>query len=254
MWPGIRPATGWMAYLTSTPFDSSSSPSSRQACCAWATASPYPGTMITLDAYASWIAASSAETPRAWVAPPPADPTVPSPPPKPPTMMLMIERFIASAMSLVRMPPDAPTRAPEMIRTALCSTNPEAAAAMPVNEFRSEITTGMSAPPIGRTIVIPKTSAEAMITPRTSAAMPLSSVSASAASRISTAVPSTATTASTTVSGREPGKMIGLPLIRPWSLPDAMSEPENVTQPMAAPSTTKMEVEMLAPAPVPMRR
>ena len=169
-------------------------------------------------------------------------------------MMLMIERFIASAMSLVRMPPDAPTRAPEMIRTGLFRTKPAIAAAVPVNEFRSEITTGMSAPPIGRTIVIPKTSAEAMITPSTSAAAPLPSASVPAASRISTAVPTTATTASTTVSGREPGKMIGLPLIRPWSLPDAISEPENVTQPMAAPRTTKIEVETLAPPWVPMRR
>ena len=40
MCPGIRPATGWIAYFTSTPFDSRSSASSRTACWAWATARP----------------------------------------------------------------------------------------------------------------------------------------------------------------------------------------------------------------------
>ncbi len=40
MCPGIRPATGWMANFTSTPRFSSSSDSSRTACCACATAIP----------------------------------------------------------------------------------------------------------------------------------------------------------------------------------------------------------------------
>ena len=71
-------------------------------------------------------------------------------------MMFMIERFMASAMSLVRMPPEAPTRAPAMIRTGLSSTKPDIAAAVPVNEFSSEMTTGMSAPPMGSTMVTPK--------------------------------------------------------------------------------------------------
>ena len=71
-------------------------------------------------------------------------------------MMFMTERFIASAMSLVRIAPDAPTSAPAMIRTGLSMTKPAIATAVPVNEFRSEMTTGMSAPPIGRVIVTPK--------------------------------------------------------------------------------------------------
>ena len=73
-------------------------------------------------------------------------------------MMFSIERFMASAMSLVRIPPEAPTRAPAMIRTGLPMTKPAIAAAVPVNELSSEMTTGMSAPPIGRTIVTPKIS------------------------------------------------------------------------------------------------
>ena len=43
-----------------------------------------------------------------------------------------------------------------MIRTGLPSTKPAIAAAVPVNEFSRLMTTGMSAPPMGRTIVIPK--------------------------------------------------------------------------------------------------
>ncbi len=40
MWPGMRPATGWIAYFTVTPFSVSSSVSSFRACCARATARP----------------------------------------------------------------------------------------------------------------------------------------------------------------------------------------------------------------------
>ena len=74
-------------------------------------------------------------------------------------MMFRTERFIASAMSLVRIAPEAPTRAPAMIRTGLSMTKPAIATAVPVNEFSSEMTTGMSAPPIGSVIVTPKISA-----------------------------------------------------------------------------------------------
>ena len=40
-----------------------------------------------------------------------------------------------------------------------------------------------------------------------------------------------------------PGKKIGWPEMIPCSLPEAISEPEKVTEPMTAPSTTKMAVE-----------
>ena len=82
-------------------------------------------------------------------------------------MMLITERFIASAMSLVRIAPEAPTRAPAMIRTGLSRTKPAIATAVPVKLFRRLMTTGMSAPPIGRVIVTPKTSAAARITSMT---------------------------------------------------------------------------------------
>ena len=40
MWPGMRPATGWIAYFTVTPFSISLVASSLTACCARATARP----------------------------------------------------------------------------------------------------------------------------------------------------------------------------------------------------------------------
>ena len=75
----------------------------------------------------------------------------------------MTDRFMASAMSLVRIAPDAPTSAPAMIRTGLSMTKPAIATAVPVNEFSRLMTTGMSAPPIGSVIVTPKISAAARI-------------------------------------------------------------------------------------------
>jgi len=40
MCPGMRPATGWIAYFTSTPRSFKMLPSSATACCACATAMP----------------------------------------------------------------------------------------------------------------------------------------------------------------------------------------------------------------------
>ncbi len=51
----------------------------------------------------------------------------------------------------VRIRPLAPTNDPATIRTLLPIMNPVNAAAIPDNEFSKETTTGISAPPIGRT-------------------------------------------------------------------------------------------------------
>ncbi len=69
-----------------------------------------------------------------------------------------IERFIACPISIVSSVPDAPTSAPLTISTLEPSSKPVAAAARPVKAFSSEITTGMSAPPIGSTNSTPKSS------------------------------------------------------------------------------------------------
>ena len=71
----------------------------------------------------------------------------------------MIERFIALPINIVSRVPEAPTSAPATIRTLLWRTKPVAEAASPVNALSSEITTGMSAPPIGRTNMTPNTRA-----------------------------------------------------------------------------------------------
>ena len=49
----------------------------------------------------------------------------------------------------------------------------------------------------------------------------------------------TAIAASARVTSRPPGIRIGLPGMRPWSLPDAMSDPLNVIEPMMMSSTMK---------------
>ena len=77
-----------------------------------------------------------------------------------------------------------------MIRTGLPSTKPAIAAAVPVNEFRRLMTTGMSAPPMGRTIVTPKIRPARTTTPSRARVALLSRVSVPAAPRISAMVPS----------------------------------------------------------------
>ena len=55
--------------------------------------------------------------------------------------------------------PEAPTRVPAMISRLLLRVNPEAATASPVKELSREMSTGTSAPPMGRTKITPSTSA-----------------------------------------------------------------------------------------------
>ena len=85
------------------------------------------------------------------------------PPPKPPATMFGIERFMASAIRLVRIVPEAPTMMPPTISAVLSSAMPAAAADRPVSAFSSEITTGMSAPPIGSTTMLPSIAAATRI-------------------------------------------------------------------------------------------
>ncbi len=47
---------------------------------------------------------------------------------------------------------------------------------------------------------------------------------------------------------------MGLPGIRPWSLPEAMIEPVKVIEPMMMSSTMKMFVSMRTASPMPARR
>ena len=99
------------------------------------------------------------------------------------------------------------------------------AAAQPEYELSIEITTGMSAPPIGMIISTPSASATSVISQNT---MWLSVI--------------TKTTISATSSSPSPalitcrlGSMIGAPDIRPSSLRKAITEPVKVSAPMASP-------------------
>ena len=76
--------------------------------------------------------------------------------PNAPNRTFFIERFMARHISTERMNPENPSSVPAMMRTLLPSTKPVAAAASPAYELRSDITTGMSAAPIGITSSTPK--------------------------------------------------------------------------------------------------
>ncbi len=125
--------------------------------------------------------------------------------------------------------PDAPTSIPLTISTFECRTNPVAAAASPVNAFRSEITTGMSAPPIGSTNTTPNSAATRIAAARS---QKLTDAIAAAPSAIeprkSTAFPIC-----------WPGYVIGRPLIRSCSFPNATSEPANEIEPTSAEKTVE---------------
>ena len=66
----------------------------------------------------------------------------------------------------VRINPDAPTNDPATIRTEFPIMNPVKAAAIPESELSNETTTGMSAPPIGRTKAIPRNAESPMMPQR----------------------------------------------------------------------------------------
>ena len=140
------------------------------------------------------------------------------------------ERFIASAISLVRMAPAAPTSAPAMISGVLSSTNPAIATAVPVNALSSEMTTGMSAPPIGSVPSTPSASADE----HAAAAAP-----ATPPCRGRIGQPAGQRDQEQRRGSRQcpPRNVIGRPGIRPASLPAATTEPENVTPPMSRSST-----------------
>jgi len=66
---------------------------------------------------------------------------------------------MARAISCVSSVPAEPTTVPAMIIAAFCITKPSKATARPVKALYSEITTGISAPPIGSVISTPNSNA-----------------------------------------------------------------------------------------------
>ena len=64
---------------------------------------------------------------------------------------------MALHMMYDKIAPDEPTKAPTIVRRGLLSMNPSAQRAQPEYEFKTVITTGISAPPIALVKVTPKT-------------------------------------------------------------------------------------------------
>lgn len=137
-----------------------------------------------------------------------------------------MERFIAFAMRFVRIEPDAPTIMPATMSAVLSSARPIAAADNPVNALSREITTGMSAPPIGSTTIKPSTAAASSST--------IISTSASTPAITATAQP-TAASSSTMFNGCCSARsVIGRPGRISCSFPNAISEPQKEIEPMSA--------------------
>ena len=143
-----------------------------------------------------------------------------------------IERFIARPIIIVSSVPEAPTSAPLTISTFEPSSKPVAAAARPVNAFSSEITTGMSAPPIGSTKSTPNTSEPSTISTSShcfsapaTIAIPAATIAANSA-RFTTCWP---------------GYVIGRPWISSCSFANATIEPANEIEPISTASTIASE-------------
>ena len=146
--------------------------------------------------------------------------------------MFAIERFMATAISRVSKEPEAPTIMPATMSAVLFSAIPVAAAERPVKAFSSEMTTGMSAPPMGSTTHSPSTPAATRIASMSS--------SASEPAVIATAQ-ATATASSARLRTCWSGPMVmGRPGMSSWSLPKATFEPQKETEPTIAAKSVKI--------------
>ena len=141
---------------------------------------------------------------------------------------------MAWAIRLVRIEPEAPTIMPATISAVLFSATPVAAALRPVNALSSEMTTGMSAPPIGSTTKLPSTAAASSSTiMRISASEPADDRHrAGHRDEQQREVEHLLRAARPTVIGR-PGRIS-------CSLPKAMFEPQKETEPTIAAKRLKI--------------
>ena len=120
------------------------------------------------------------------------------------------------------MKPEAPSSAPAMIKSLLSSTKPIAAAERPAYEFNSEMTVGMSAPPMGTIIITPNIRGIIII-------------SGKRCIREGSSTSSTATTMATPSSDKLtrfwPLYVMGRCGRTSWSLPAAIKLPVSVSEP-----------------------
>ena len=154
MWPGMRPATGWIAYFTSI---RRASRAGRRAPAPRAAPGPPPGRSRARSRRAARRRAAPPRPRRRSSAPAPPDasgrsrPAAPPPPPNAPKRTLRQRPVHGLAHELRQQRARGADQRAGDDQRSLRSTKPVAAAARPVNELSSEITTGMSAPPIGST-------------------------------------------------------------------------------------------------------
>ncbi len=121
---------------------------------------------------------------------------------------------------------------PATISAGLFSAIPVAAADRPVKAFSSEITTGMSAPPIGSTTALPSSAADSSSTMKRTSECSPAAIATPQASAISSS-------SRLTYCWDEPS-VIGLPGMISWSLPKAMFEPQKETEPTIAANSEKI--------------
>src|SRR5882672_845068 len=119
-----------------------------------------------------------------------------------------------------------------MISAELPSVKPMPAAAQPEYELSIEITTGMSAPPIGMM----------MRTPNAKEASASSQNAAWLSVLANQTISATMVANSAMLMRWRAGRMMGAPLMRADSLRNAITEPVKVMAPMAAPSDISIRV------------
>lgn len=118
-----------------------------------------------------------------------------------------------------------------MVKRSLDSMKPAALVAKPLKAFNKETTTGMSAPPMGSTMLMPRKPQSAVLPSKQAVPALLAKVAGLTKSVVSSALPPTARP----FSSQRCGRIIGLPGMNSWSFPAATTEPVKVKEPMAMP-------------------
>mmetsp|Transcript_3340 Transcript_3340/g.11582 ORF Transcript_3340/g.11582 Transcript_3340/m.11582 type:complete len:273 (-) Transcript_3340:1736-2554(-) len=131
----------------------------------------------------------------------------------------------------LRMRPEAPMRAPMVVRSGLLSTKPSAHRAQPLYELRTVMTTGVSADPMASVMSAPSTAAIPPV-----AASAVRPVASGAPAAMNGTAAATEAAKSARLTRFFPGSATDLDDTKPWSLPNATMEPVNVTAPMKVPA------------------
>lgn len=197
---------------------------------AFATAKPYPGTII-IYLELTIISVALSVLISVWV-PSIFDVIADGFKSYPPNITLTIDLFIALHIIYDKIAPLDPTKAPTIVSSGLFNINPSAHNAHPEYEFNTVITTGISAPPIAFVNVTPKallnTIAEII---DNDAKLKLSVVAKTPrAANEAIAIPMLIWLCA--------GKTVALLSINPYNLANATIEPVKVTPPVKTPKNT----------------